>query len=98
MVEGAENGDDAVADGLALLDRLPHHRRSLTERIHPYCYAHFSLSLSLSQRIGKLERVVMVEDISYMPGCPPNFDASPERTFTRSLCQINHPSRGKSKR
>ena len=49
VVEGAENGDDAVADGLALLDRLPHHRRSLTERIHAYCYAHFSLSLSLSE-------------------------------------------------
>ena len=46
MVEGVENGDDDVVDGLTLLHRLSHHHRSLTERIHAYFYSHFSLSLS----------------------------------------------------
>ena len=44
VVEGAENGDDVV-DNLALLHRLYHHRRSLTQRIHAYYNAHFSFSV-----------------------------------------------------
>ena len=45
MVEGVENGDNDVADGLNLLHRLSHHHHSLTECIHAYFYAHFSPSL-----------------------------------------------------
>ena len=53
MVEGAENGDDDVVDGLTALHRLSHHHRSLTERIHAYSCAHFSLFLfiSISNRV-----------------------------------------------
>lgn len=33
MVEGAEDGDDAIGDGLALLERLPEERRLLRQSL-----------------------------------------------------------------
>lgn len=34
VVEGAEDGDDPIGDGLALLQRLPQQLRPLRQRLH----------------------------------------------------------------
>jgi len=49
VVEGTQNGDDVVCDGLTLLQRLSHHRRLFTQHIHTcHCNSHLLLLISSS--------------------------------------------------
>jgi len=40
MIEGTENGDHVIGDGLALVKWLLHERRSLSQSVHRFRYLH----------------------------------------------------------
>lgn len=45
MIEGTENGDHVIGDGLALVKWFLYERRSLSESVHRFRYLHFQINL-----------------------------------------------------